>query len=134
MTLMDIAKLISSNLKEVSYINAMWIEGSWATGKNNNLSDIDIWLDVEDNSFEQSIEAFRQSLSCIGEIDWEKSRGIYSDNPKLQKQTFHLSGFTEPQCIELDLQQHSRNFKFDRIENPIIVLFDKNNTIQWKED
>lgn len=134
MTLMDVAKEISLNIKETPYINAMWIEGSWATGENNARSDIDIWLDVEDNLFEQSIDAFRESLSSLGEIDWEKSRGVYSENPKLQKQTFHLAGFTEPQCIELDLQQHSRNFKFDRVGNPIIILFDKNNTIQWNED
>lgn len=123
---------ISPLVEQASNIHAMWLEGSWATGKNNVNSDIDVWLDVADGTFDEGIVHFRKALTQVGEIDWEESRGIYSETPKLQKHTFHLIGFPEPQCIELDLQEHSRNFVFDAGEHVIKVIFDKNHTIRWK--
>ncbi len=109
----------------------MWLEGSWATGKNNEHSDLDVWLDVSDGTFDEGIEAFRNALANRWTVDWETSRGVYSDSPKLQKHTFHLKGFPEEQQIELDLQEHSRQFRFKKNEHVIRILFDKNNTIQW---
>lgn len=132
MTLKDVINGIAPKLAQVPTINAMWIEGSWATGKNNDQSDIDVWIDVEDNSFQESIDEFRNALSDVGEIDWEKSQGIYSTDPVLQKHTFHIAGFSEPQRIELDLQQHSRNFIFNKDEHVIKVLFDKAHVIRWE--
>lgn len=132
MTLKEVIDVIALRLVKVPTIYAMWLEGSWATGKNNEQSDIDVWMDVEDNSFQTSIDEFRKALDAVGEIDWEESRGIYSTDPVLQKHTFHLKGFPEPQRIELDLQQHSRNFVFDTNAHVIKVLFDKHQVIRWK--
>jgi predicted nucleotidyltransferase len=103
MTLLDVIEKIAPSLEPNPDIHAMWLEGSWATGKNNGYSDIDVWLDFEDGTFSKCIDMFRHALTRIGIIDWEKTRGVYSHEPKLQKQTFHLSDFPEPQCIELDL-------------------------------
>jgi predicted nucleotidyltransferase len=132
MTLREVISKIEPTVAAVPTIHAMWIEGSWAAGKNNDESDIDVWVDVDDGEFEDSIARFREALIQVGEIDWEESRGVYSTNPMLQKHTFHLNGFPEPQRIELDLQQHSRKFIFDKNEHVIQVCFDKDHTIQWK--
>lgn len=132
MTLYDVIFKIAPRIAMLEYVHAMWLEGSWATGKNNDESDIDVWLDVDDGTFNSSISYFRNALQSVDAIDWEKSKGVYSDNPKLQKHTFHLAGFPEPQCIELDLQEHSRGFIFDRNEHVIKVMFDKDKTIRWK--
>jgi predicted nucleotidyltransferase len=134
MTLHDLIEKITPDLQRVPEIHAMWLEGSWATGRNNDQSDIDVWLDVKDGAFTECIDQFRSALSKVGDIDWEKSRGIYSTNPNLQKHTFHFSGFPEPQRIELDLQEHIRNFIFDKNEHVIEVVFDKDNTIKWRTD
>lgn len=131
MTLLDVIQEIAPELEKQTAINAMWLEGSWATGKNNEHSDIDVWLDVQDGSFNDVINAFRDALAAQWTIDWEDSRGIYSLDPKLQKHTFHLEGFPDEQRIELDLQEHSRQFVFDRDEHTIKVLFEKNETIHW---
>lgn len=109
----------------------MWLEGSWATGLNNDQSDIDVWLDVDEGTFIESIELFREAVMTIGAIDWERSRGVYSQDPRLQKHTFHLAGYPESQCIELDLQEHQRRFVFHRDEHVIVVIFDKDQTIIW---
>ncbi len=130
-TLLDVITAIAPQIADAPYIHAMWLEGSWATGQNNDDSDIDVWLDVDEGTFDLCIEVFRRALEAVGEVDWERSRGVYSLNPRLQKQTFHLAGFPQPQCIELDLQEHSRGFVFSRDEHVIIVIFDKNETIMW---
>ena len=132
MTLLEVINRIAPVLHKNEHIHAMWLEGSWATGKNNKHSDIDVWLDVDDGAFKQCIDAFRQALVSVRESDWEKSRGVYSQNPKLIKQTFHLSGFPEEQTIELDLQEHSRQFVFSKSEHVIKVLFDKDDAIRWQ--
>lgn len=131
MTLFDIIEGISPTLKTFSNINAMWLEGSWATGKNHEGSDIDVWLDVKEGTFTKSIDQFRELLSEIGEIDWEESRGVYSTEPMLQKHTFHLAGFPEAQRIELDLQHNVRKFRFNKKEHVIHVIFDKADVIEW---
>lgn len=131
MTLLEVIQAIVTDIESQDSINAMWLEGSWATGKNNEQSDIDVWLDVADNTFDESINAFRKALADRWTIDWEISPGIYSESPKLQKHTFHLEGFPEKQRIELDLQEHSRQFMFKHDEHIIKVLFDKNATVRW---
>ncbi|MGF7229679.1 MAG: nucleotidyltransferase domain-containing protein [Candidatus Saccharibacteria bacterium] len=133
MTLFDIIQKILPDVQTIPEIHAMWLEGSWATGRNNEHSDIDVWLDIEDGAFVQCIDAFRNTLLKVGAIDWEKSRGIYSTDPKLQKHTFHLRGFPEEQVIELDLQEHSRNFVFSKKEHTIKILFDRDATIKWAD-
>ena len=132
MDLLEVIERIKPELEKNKNIHAMWIEGSWATGKNNEHSDIDVWLDVDDGAFEQTVAYFRNCLSDVGPIDYETSRGVYSLDPKLLKYTFHLTCFPKEQVIELDLQEHSRNFIFSRHEHVIKVLFDKDGTIQWK--
>lgn len=131
-TLHDVIKKVAHDIELMPEIHAMWLEGSWATGRNNDQSDIDVWLDVKDGTFTECIDHFRNALSKIASVDWEKSRGVYSTNPKLEKHTFHLYGFPEPQRIELDLQEHSRNFTFDKDKHVIEIIFDKDNTIQWR--
>lgn len=131
MDLRDIIEKVAAELKSAPYIHAMWIEGSYATGKNNEKSDVDVWMDVDDGTFDKSIDLFREELLKIVEVDEEESRGIYSHEPKLTKQTFFLKNYPRDNCIELDLQEHSRNFVFSKDEHSIIVLFDKDNTIRW---
>ncbi len=133
MNLYEVILKLSPALEQAPVINALWLEGSWATGKNNNESDIDVWMDVEDGKFAESIRIFRTALQGVGKIDWEDSRGVYSENPKLQKHTFHLEGFPLKQRIELDLQEHSRKFVFKKQEHVIKVIIDKNSSIIWND-
>jgi len=131
MDLLQVIETIASGISVNPNIYAMWLEGSWATGKNNEHSDIDVWLDVEDGCFDSCIAYFRDELKKVGDIDWEDARGIYSENPKLIKQIFHLAGFPKDQTVELDIQEHSRNFVFNKNDHIIKVIFDKNGTIIW---
>lgn len=132
MDLFEIITKITPEIEKNPYVHAMWLEGSYATGKNNEQSDIDVWMDVDDDTFEQCVNDFRQKLAEVITIQSETTKGIYSIDPRLYKQTFILQGYKDGQDIELDLQEHSRNFVFSRSEHTIKVLFDKDQTIMWK--
>lgn len=132
--LFTIVESIVPTLERSNRIHAMWIEGSWATRSNTESSDIDVWLDIEDGTFGECVELFRRALEDTGKIDWEASKGIYSEQPKLYKHTFHLLDFPIQQRIEVDLQEHSRRFIFDPDLHTIIVLIDKGETIKWNKE
>ena len=129
--LLEVVEKAATKIQESSLVYAMWLEGSWATGKNNEHSDIDVWMDIEDGSFDECIVIFRNALLEIGTIDWEDSKGMYAKMPNLVKHTFHLSGFPEEQTIEFDMQEHSRDISFEEGSDVIKVLFDKDRTIKW---
>ena len=133
MTLLEIINKLAPLVEQNPKVHAMWLEGSYATGKNHEGSDIDVWLDVDDSTFDECIDDFRSKLKTIVEIESESSRGVYSSEPRLTKQTFVLEGFADGQDIELDLQEHSRKFVFSRKEHVIKVLFDKDHTIRWRD-
>ena len=133
MSLIKIIEELAPKIEANPQVHVMWLEGSYATGKHNAQSDIDVWLDVDDGSFDSCLADFRLKLQGLAEIEKEIARGIYSESPKLMKQTFILKGFPEGQHIELDLQEHSRRFKFSRKEHTLKILFDKDQTIQWND-
>jgi len=126
-------KKIAPEIFKNRHIHAMWLEGSYATGRFNQQSDIDVWLDVDDDTFEYCAKVFKRHLEKLGKVDYEEARGVYSTDPRLAKYVFHLKGFPEEQTIELDMQEHSRNFVFSKSIHTIEVLFDKDNTVQWKD-
>ncbi len=62
MDLLEIIDRVSPEIEKNNYVHAMWLEGSYATGKNNEQSDIDVWMDVDDGMFEYCLENFRKKL------------------------------------------------------------------------
>lgn len=133
MALYEVIQSIAPSLAALQHVHAMWLEGSWATGANTEDSDIDVWLDVDDGYFDTTVMNFRAALASVGAIDWEIARGVYSESPRLQKHIFHLAGYPRLQRIELDLQEHSRDWIFRRSEHVIKPLFDKDGTIRWRD-
>ena len=129
MTLLELIDKVAPQVKRNPHVHAMWLEGSYATRQNNENSDIDVWIDVDDGTFKYCAQDFRKKLEKIVGIRlWESSEN-YSERPRLSKYKFYLEGFSDEQRIELDLQEHSRNFVFPK-DQPIKVLFDKDETIK----
>jgi len=134
MTLLELVEKIANEVKKSTHVHAMWLEGSYATGTFNDQSDIDVWLDVDDGTFDTCYKEFRKQLEkVIGIRSWE-SHELYSEKPRLSKYKFYLEGFSDDQRIELDLQEHSREFVFSKSDHTPKVLFDKDGTIQWKDN
>lgn len=132
MSLPEIILKLKQALKAKPYIHAMWLEGSYATGQFKDVSDIDVWLDVDKDKFELACIDFSSALSELGLERSHEQINYYLAEPYLAKAKFYVRDKTDDQRIELDMQAHGRNFVFSHKENDIVVLFDKADVITWK--
>lgn len=132
MSLIEIILKLRTTLEADSRVHALWLEGSYATGKFNNKSDIDVWLDADPSTELAVAKLFEQALNSVISVRRTEELTVYSKAPRLAKAKFYLENFSDNNRIELDIQQHGRKFLFDRKENPILIIFDKDETIKWK--
>jgi predicted nucleotidyltransferase len=131
-----IAKL-KEKLEHLSYVYAMWLEGADACGLVDEFSDLDVWIDVEDEFEHQAFEAAEEALSEIGKIDYNYV--MHHGHPKLRQRIYHLKGSSDFLMIDFCMQLHSRN-RAEYIyikDNPVEsakVIFDKDQIIRFKEN
>jgi predicted nucleotidyltransferase len=132
----QITAKLREKLEPLNYVYAFWLEGSDANNTVDEYSDIDFWVDFEDESEQQCYEAVENALSEISAIDYKYISDI--NHPKLRQRIYHLSGSSEYLMIDFCWQLHSR----PRNENIYIsgsrieaakVVFDKDNIIRYKD-
>lgn len=110
-------------------IHAMWIAGSVAEGYADDLSDIDIWLDIDDDTDESVFDSIEKFLKTKGELDVNFGE---SATPPFSHQVYHLAYMGPLHFIEVTLHSHSHQFGlFDSLRK-IKVLFDKDETTKFK--
>jgi|GEM_PF-612999 len=119
---------LAHTLYPLSYIHAFWLEGADATGIVDEYSDLDFWVDFEDEYEEQAIAAVENALSEIAEIDYKHI--IRHEHPKIRQRIYHLAGTSEYLMIDFCWQLHSRQRdKYSYQENDPIetarIIFDK---------
>lgn len=124
---------IVDELKELSEqnvaIHAMWIAGSVAEGYDDELSDIDLWLDIDDGQNEavyKSIESFLQSK---GELDVNFREDM---RPPFTHKVYHLAHMNPYHFIEVTLHSHSHHYEFVEGVRKVKVLFDKDSVVKFK--
>ena len=66
-----IIEKLSEALEPLPYVYAFWLEGADAAGTADEYSDIDFWVDFEDDYEEQAYEAVENALSGLSEIDYK---------------------------------------------------------------
>jgi predicted nucleotidyltransferase len=132
MSLIDTVLRLKPVLEKVSFIDALWIEGSYATGTFTSDSDIDVWMSVSEGRHEEASDVFRKALEEEGVLRGEITFKVYSEDPRLSKTTFYLNGNSDEQCIELDIQSSKRDFLFTRGGNDVVIVFDKTGVIKWQ--
>lgn len=120
-------------LAPLSYVYAFWLEGADANGTADEYSDIDFWVDFEDEYEEQAYEAVERVLSQLAEIDYKHI--MNHGHPKIRQRIYHLAGTGEYLMIDFCWQLHSRDeyafYEHDGIESAK-VIFDKKNIIRYK--
>lgn len=122
-------------LEPLPYIHAFWLEGADAAGMADEYSDIDYWVDVDDEMEAQAISAVENALSGLADIDF-----FYvfdHPHPKIRQRIYHLKGTGEFLMIDFCWQLHSRpQEEYGYYENAPVeaakVLFDKDNVIRWQ--
>lgn len=126
---------LAEALKPLPFIHALWLEGADATGTADEYSDIDFWLDFEDDYEQQAIEVVEHALSGISKIDYKYV--MQHGHPKIRQRIYHLANTNEYLMIDFCWQMHSRvtdglfYIENDNIE-PVKIIFDKSNVILYK--
>ncbi|MEJ0072470.1 MAG: hypothetical protein WDN27_00005, partial [Candidatus Saccharibacteria bacterium] len=110
-------------------VHAMWIAGSVAEGHADELSDIDLWLDIDDGKDKSIFDSIEGLLKSKGELDINFSEGI---TPPYSHTVYHLAEMNPYHFVEITLHSHSNEIGlFDSLRK-IKVLFDKDGTTNFK--
>lgn len=131
MSLIELLLRAKPMIRESAVINALWVEGSYATGKFNSESDIDTWLDILPGEQQQALSDFERAIRSVTSLREVTPIRIYSDDPKLAKVKLYIEGESDDNRIELDMQESSRGYVFDRKLDDVVVLFDKTEVIKY---
>jgi len=116
-------------MQEHSNVHAMWVAGSVAEGHNDELSDIDLWIDIDDGKDKEVFSTIQNYLSSQGKLDINFSEGI---TPPYSHCVYHIAGMDPYHFIEITLHSHSNEIGlFDSLRK-IKVLFDKDGTTNFK--
>ena len=129
-----IIEQVRVEVEPLHYVYALWLEGADASDTVDEYSDLDVWLDFEDEYEEQAISAVEIALENLAPIDYKHI--MPHGHPKIRQRVYHLSGTSEYLMIDFCWQLHSRTdcelIKDDRIEAAKVV-FDKANVVRYKE-
>ena len=130
-----ITKALTATLEPLPYIHALWLEGADANGMVDEYSDIDFWIDFDDEQENNAIAAVEEALARIGEIDLMEV--LSHPHPKIRQRIYHLAGTSEFLMLDVCWQCHSRGDEIvfitgSNVENAQ-VLFDKSNVVRWKD-
>lgn len=110
-------------------VHSMWIAGSVAEGYEDELSDIDVWLDIDDGQDQTIFDAIERFLQSKGKLDVNFGEGVTTP---FSHRVYHLADMDPLHFIEITLHSHSHKFGlFDQLRK-IKVLFDKDNTTHFE--
>jgi hypothetical protein len=128
----NIIKTLTEALEPNTAVFALWLEGADSTGALDEFSDIDIVADVKDGEEDNVYAEVDRVLSGMGKLDlnYRSEQG----GPLLRYRIYHLENTPDHLLIDVNIQSHSRDFKFtkgNRAESPY-VLFDKAGVIKFK--
>lgn len=122
-----IVDTLKQALEPLDYVNAMWLAGSQAMGRNDDLSDIDAVLDVADGRPEDAFAAAEAALESLAPI----AHRLEIPEPTWHghsQRIYRLEGCSEHLMIDLVIMQRGSGApRFDELEihgRPVIV-FDK---------
>ena len=88
-----IIKALHAALEPLPYIHALWLEGADANGMVDEYSDIDFWIDFDDEYENNAIAAAETTLAALAEIDLAE---IFPHaHPKIRQRIYHLTGTSE---------------------------------------
>lgn len=110
-------------------VHAMWIAGSVAEGYDDELSDIDLWLDMDDGQDETVYMSIEKFLHSKGELDVNFREDM---RPPFTHKVYHLAHMNSYHFIEVTLHSHSHNYEFVEGVRKVKVLFDKDEVVKFK--
>ena len=130
----QIIEKLKEKLELLDFIYALWLEGADASGTVDEYSDIDFWVDFEDEYENEAYEAVENALAEIARLDYKHV--MNHDHPKIRQRIYHLSGSSEYLMIDFCWQLHSRpKNECEYIKGNLVeaakVIFDKMNVVKF---
>lgn len=119
---LNIIEVIKNGVESSDAVRAMWIAGSIADGYSDNLSDVDIWLDINDGKDEEIFTLVESILAGQGVLDVNLGEWIL---PPFSHKVYHLSHMNPYHFIEVTLHSHSDKYEFTEGIRKAKVIFDK---------
>jgi predicted nucleotidyltransferase len=116
-------------LEQSPPIHAMWVAGSVAEGTNDELSDIDLWLDIDDGHDEAILSSIEEFLESKGNLDVNFCEDM---SPPFTHKVYHLEYMDPYHFIEITLHSHSHEYEFIEGIRKVKVLFDKDGVTNTK--
>lgn len=132
----DIINTLKEKLFPLTYTNALWLEGADANGMVDEYSDLDIYLDINDENEADAVAAVEHILNDLSPLDYKYV--MKHGHPKLRQRIYHLSGTNPYLAVDFCWQLHSRDpkescfIRNSKVETPL-VLFDKTGVISYKD-
>lgn len=124
-----IADELKNILERDEAVHAMWIGGSVAEGFADELSDIDLYIDIDDGTEEKIFAAIEEYLQTRGELD---VNFVERASPPYSHKIYHIADTDPLHFIEVTLHSHSHHIgQFDRLRK-IKVLFDKDGVTKFE--
>ena len=118
-------------LEPMPTVHAMWLEGADANGYLDDYSDIDLYMDVDDEAIEAVLQMIEQRFT----MDYRHEN---QSGNACRQIVYHVFGTSQYWMIDLNVQPHSNNSKnstFERGDTIDVckVLFDKSDVIRIKD-
>lgn len=129
-----IIALLKKELFNYQFVHALWLEGADAQNRADQYSDMDIWIDAEDNHIEDAFIALEDTLKTVGTIDKQVTQEHDSD--EIFQRFYHIEGTSPFLLLDVCVQKHSRDISLNEnnTDEKVIVLFDKENVLRFMKD
>ena len=128
----QIIDTLKEALESNPVVHAAWLEGSISKNTADEYSDIDLVVDIESGKEKSVFDDIETSLRRLGNLDL--SYTAPQPDEGLHYKIFHIEGTSEHLLIDVNTQNHGREFSFienSTLEKPF-VLFDKSGVIKFK--
>ena len=122
-----IIETLKNQLQHLDYVHAMWIEGSLAEKDNDEYSDLDIWLSVEDKRLRSIFDDVEKALETIAPIDFKL---VLKPIGELGHNVYHLAGMSEFLTLDINTQKFSRDVVLREEIDLYEIIFDKTGIIR----
>lgn len=122
-----IIEIMSRRLINIDSVHAMWLEGSLAEKDNDEYSDLDIWLSVDNKRLRSIFDDIEKALETIAQIDFKFE---LKPSGELGHNVYHLAGMSEFLTLDINTQKFSRDVVLREEIDLYEIIFDKTGIIR----
>lgn len=122
-----IIEALAGRLMKLDSVHAMWLEGSLAEKDNDQYSDLDIWISVDNDKLRSIYRDVESALETIAPIDFKLE---LKPNGELGHNVYHLDGTSEFLTLDINTQKLSRDIVLREGIDIHETIFDKSGVIR----